>query len=410
MKKQKILCWTIGLILLVLSSPETGAQEPNEISTATLPLTEVLRLYQEIWMEKQAVDLPDTPKFPPIQATISDIGIHGQLLDKALDITVHFRVIVLEENDWVSVPLFETDDATHVSTLPFVENGFIIQQDRTVSLVTNKNGTYDFDMSLLKNAHSMGKTRQVEITFSPAVKSEMRLQYDEDLFQLQNKNPIPKPDGVVLYPVNNQYHLHWEQRYETNAGAKPKPEKPPIESMINSAYVSSVTTLEGEWLSRIMYDLSFEGTKKMSFELPEQYHLKKVYMNRSAIPFEVIENKVELEVEPTRAGDRGGQIELVMSRQQGQFQLSGRLDFQLPRVSWPVREMFMNVHLPEVFNYQLQGGSMFPVEKTPPVTFTYDLPTPGKVFSFRQMLITSSPPTASMEYAIDLTGKFFVAP
>ncbi len=56
-------------------------------------------------------------------------------------------------------------------------------------------------------------------------------------------------------------------------------------------------------------------------------------------------------------------------------------------------ELFFDLHLPEVFNYTWTGGSPSPVERSPEMAFTYQIPRPGKKLSFHQFLISKSSAT-----------------
>jgi hypothetical protein len=177
--------------------------------------------------------------------------------------------------------------------------------------------------------------------------------------------------------------------------------------MINKAHLSSVSTLEGKWITRALYHLQFEGNKMISFEPPASYLLEKVYLNGSSIPFKNVNNRINLQVFPSRAGDLSGTIELVMTRLYGNYHLSGSLAFIAPKASWPIHEMYLDLHLPDVFNYSKNSGSLEPIQESPESTFTYAVPLPGKKYSFHQYLITSTSPTITMDYAIDLTKNYF---
>lgn len=398
---KKLVC----LCFLVLSGGclQVLAETNEKGSTATLPLSEILRLYKENTQIAKELTI-----VLPVQAAISKIEIDGRLLDNAMEIDITFQVGVLTKGNWVTIPLFEKDDITHITQLPPSKDIFIVEKDGMLAFIAKNEGIYDFKISMIKQATVDSTVKTVVLPFHSATKAEMVVHFDESLFQLSGGKTLSKPEGVLIFPEKNQFLVQWETKKGAIEPAKRVVTKPPVESLINVAHVSSVSTLEGELLTRIKYELQFEGAPSLTVDIPESYELKKVYLNGSAIPFEIKDPQFTLEALPFRAGGRSGTVELVLVRFQGIFNLSGSLVFSLPKVSWPIREMFMDVHLPAVFNYQYSGGSMATARHSKEVAFTYDLPTPGKTHSFHQVLITSSAPSVNLEYTIDLTGKYFV--
>jgi hypothetical protein len=177
--------------------------------------------------------------------------------------------------------------------------------------------------------------------------------------------------------------------------------------MVQVARASSVSTLEGRLITRTVYKLRFEGTKSISFHFQDGDKLEHAYLNGNAIPFQSENDSVTLNVFPLRAGDRSGTVELVTSRQMGNYMLSGVLEFTVPRASWPTHEVYLECHLPKVFNYRCSGGSMAAAPQAEPVDYTYSIPQPGKKISFHQNLVTIKAPTVRVEYAIDLEGNYF---
>src|SRR5262249_37758720 len=142
-------------------------------------------------------------------------------------------------------------------------------------------------------------------------------------------------------------------------------------------------------------------------ELPEAQKLEKVFLNGVSIPFSVRDHTLQLTLEPARAGDQSGKLELVLTEQLGRYHLSGMLYLTVPRAEWPVNEMYLELHLPPVFHYKRVGGSMEDVESPPWVDFTQKIPTPGKQISFHQFLIASSAPEVQLAYDVELTGNYF---
>jgi len=180
--------------------------------------------------------------------------------------------------------------------------------------------------------------------------------------------------------------------------------------VISAAHASVVTTLEGKAIVRLRYELRFEGTRPIVFQVPEGYAAERVYLNGVAQQVKRNDAGVVVDAAPGRAGDRTGVVELVLEADRGGFNLSGDLFFELPRASWPTNELYVWLDLPEVFNYTWTGGSLSRLEgEAPDVDFTYQIPTPGKRLEFHQFLISKSSPTLRVGYAIDLTGSYFGA-
>ncbi len=88
------------------------------------------------------------------------------------------------------------------------------------------------------------------------------------------------------------------------------------------------------------------------------------------------------------------------------FHLSGRLFFGFPSASWNIDELYVDLYLPPVFNYEWTGGSPAPTSASPGVDFSHSIPTPGKQLRFHQHLIASSP-DVEVDYTVDLAGKYF---
>ena len=378
------------------------SEEVNQKSSATLPLPELLELYQKSKGTEDTVK-----KSPPLKATINRIILEGHLLENAVDITAHVEIVVMEDEEWITVPFLKLDKSISIAELPDVQNAVITNMDGELSIITQKKGVYTFPLSLFKRAKRNSLNRTATIAFCKATKSELRLRYDDDLFRILDDNLIVEPEGVLIYPVENIFNIKWAQKKSNIKSKKTVVRRPPIESMVKAAYASTVSTLEGKSITRIIYELRFEGTKSISFAIPDKSKLEKVYLNGSAISFKCKDQEVSVEVLPARAGDQSGKVELVLTKLQGNYLLSGTLNFSTPKVSWPVHEMYFDLFLPKVFNYSCRDGSFESTVSSSEVEYTYSIPIPGKRLSFHQYLITSTAPSITIDYAVDLQGKYF---
>jgi hypothetical protein len=400
--RMKILLTAFLLIGNVFAQDNVSVKS-DPLGSATLPLQELLKLYQET---DQAKEKPK--KSPPIKAAITSIQLEGHLLEDAVDITAHLEVVVLDEGEWVSVPLLDIDKTISISSIPDIENAVIARTPKKLLLITQNSGKYSFAISFIKRAVKTERGRKADIIFNNASKTDLILRFDDDLFRILGENLLFKADHVVVYPVDNVLTLYWEQKQRGMTRRDYAEKRPPVESMINKAHASSVSTLEGRLISRVLYDLQFEGAKTISFEIPESSVLEKIYLNGRAVPFKIENKKVNLQVVPARAGDLSGTIELVLTQVYGNYHLAGSLSFNVPKSSWPIHEMYLDLYLPDVFTFKRNSGSFEPIEESPESAFTYHIPLPGKRYSFHQYLITSAVPTLIMDYSIDLNKKYFL--
>ncbi len=393
----------LPLAAIVLAVASTCVQaETNPAPNATLPLEEVLRLYRENDKAKH-ID----KSAPPIPAALHRAEFSGRLLDNAVELTGRFEVAVLDSGNWVSVPLIHKDDKTHLTQLPSVQNGSFAIENDYLHFVTQKAGRYAFQLSLLEQAEAVETLREARIEFGDATLASCRLAFDQGLFRLVNEDIVEQPDSVVLFPREGSFVIEWERVGEVEATRPRTAPRPDIESVVSIAHGSTVSTLEGKRITRLLYKLKFAGTKPIAFEFPDGIAVERAFLNGVAIAIDLTDSILELDMAPARAGDEEGTLELVLSSSAGNYHLSGSIGMTLPEVSWPVNQLYLDLHLPQVFNYSWSGGSLSPIDTAPKANFSYDVPLPGKKLSFHQYLISSSRPTINLQYAVDLEGHYY---
>ena len=395
-------CAVMTLALLWIPLGVT-AGEPIETGEATLPLEEVLRLHRE---SEEARRKPEEVP-PPMPAAIHRIELTGRLLDGGIDLTARFELVVLEGDDWVSVPLLEHDAATHLSSLPRVKNGYFAVQDGYLQFITRHKDLYSFEVSLLKQAQRSERRRSLRLAFEQAALATCRVTFDEGLFRLRNADFLERAEGVVLFAQENAFLIEWERLTRATDTKKQIAPPPAIESIVTRAHASAVSTLEGRRVVRVRYDLRFAGTESIEIEVPRGLTLERAYLNGISTPVEMRGVTLPIEVAPVREGDQSAVLELVLVSDHGSYFLSGSLELTLPRVAWPIHELFLSLHLPQVFNYVWSGGSLSPVDAAPAVSYTYDVPLPGKSLAFHQHLISASAPNVTLGYAVDLEGHYY---
>lgn len=182
--------------------------------------------------------------------------------------------------------------------------------------------------------------------------------------------------------------------------------RPAVEAVVERAHASVVSTLGGKRIARVLFELKLEGARPIQIRIPEGYALERAFVNGAARELAAEAGGVlRLEAQTERAGDARGRLELLLTEGPGRFKLSGGLRFQLPAASWRTDEYVVEMHLPEVFNYQWKGGSLSPCDAPARTAdFVSQLPSPGKQVCLRPAL-AFEPPTAEVAYAVDLAGK-----
>lgn len=371
-------------------------------NTATLPLAEVLRLYKE---NQAKTDGQTKDVRPPVAGAVGKLELTGRLLEGAIDVTAHVELSVLSTEDWVTVRLLRKDAATRITRLPTVENGVFSIKDGYLCFITDKPSSYSFDFSFLTAAQVTGARRKAQIAYPDAALAVLKVRFDEGLFALASADRIEEGDGYTLYPQSNSFAVIWERNAKA-AATKAAVHRPPVEPIISAAHASVVSTLEGRRIARLLYELRFEGARTIAFTIPARQTVEKIFVNGASVPFKMVDRTISLPVTPARSGDESARLELVIHEDQGGYALSGRLDYSFPAASWSINDLYVTLNLPQVYNYQWEGGSLAPVESTPDAEYTQRIPTPGKGIKLHQQLLSSAA-TARIAYTVDLSGSYY---
>lgn len=392
-----------SILALVAVVGPAAAEEaaPTPDASATLPLGELLRLHRAVDDADRDVETP-----PPVAASIQKLEFEGRLLDGAVELDAHVQIAVLAEDEWVAVPLLRTSSATQITSLPPVTDAVFDLRDGHLHFLSQKKGTYYFEVSLWHPAESVEDVRQVSLRHADAALSSCRLSYDEQLFAVESGVARRDSQGTVLVPVDGGFDIAWRRLAAPEAIGVDLP-PPAVESVIPVVHGSLVSTLEGQRIVRLLYELQLQGRNELRFELADGHEVRHVYLNGASVSFEAEGGELTLPVIPGREGGDTGTVELVLVAPQPGYHLSGRLGFELPAASWPTHELFLDLHLPQVFNYEWTGGSLSPVPSTPHASYSYRLPLPGKRVSVHQVLIAASNPSVTLSYAVDLEGHYF---
>jgi hypothetical protein len=387
-------------LLPTLALAEPGAPfTPAPGGTATLPLGELLALQRA---GSAASDPKPAP--PPVRSAVGRFEIAGRLLDAGLEASAQIGVNVLGDG-WVAVPLFDLRRGTRLGPLPGVEGGTLAVIDRRLCLVTDKAGAYAFTVQWLERPAVDGGARSVEVRLPPSAPAVMRLQYDTTLFRLASEAVADGGDGAVLYPAEGRIALSWAQRPR----ARPRPPeeaRPPVEPVVVEAHASIVATLDGRRIERVLYRLRFEGERPFAVAIPPGHTVERTFVNGVPRPFKRTADGVSLDVSPARAGEQAATVELVTSEAGNGYPLSGTLAFVLPRPSWGQNDLFVALHLPDVFDYRWSGGSLAAVEQAPDVEYAWSIPTPGRTVALHQQLVSGFA-DVRIAYTVDLARSYY---
>ncbi len=391
--------------LLALLGLCSGARAEGAVeASATLPLARVLELYRE-----HAED-PEPPR-PPVDAVVERLDIRGRVLEDSLDLDASLSVEVLAEEGWTTVPLLTLGGATYVEQVPRLDGATLATVDGELHLIARRAGRYDFTVALASVASAEGAMREASVSFPGATLARCRLAYDPALFELAGESGIVEGEAVVLEPRDNRFRIAWRHRTAGMQAAGTTTAAPEAEPVIPSAHASIVSTLEGEHILRAAYRLRFAGRKPITFELPAGHTLVRAYLNGRPIAPRVEAQTAAFEVFAARAGQAGGELELVLSASDRAYLLSGRLPLALPRPSWRTNELRLSAHLPAVFDYRWTSGTLSPmdapVDASPAIAYVHDIPTPGKQLHFRQFLVHRTTPTLTLDYTVALDGHYF---
>lgn len=370
--------------------------------SATLPLDELLTLHRKAEKSEEK----EKP-IAPVSALINRIEIKGRILLDRLDATIHYTITVLDEAQWISLPLMQLEGNCAIYELPDIPQASVTTIDNSLTFLTKKSGPYQFSLKCMIQAEMQNTKRTVRLQCAEAPMKILRLEVDEHLFSLISPTAHRENNEYILYPDQNTFTIQWQQSETITNDQKNKGPTPSIEPIIPKAIASLVTTAEGIHLQRTIYYLQFEGNQQLTIQVPEGQQLMKVFLNRMALPFTVSENKVDLIVNPPRAGEKGGILELLIRENSGNFFLAGKIVLRFSQISWPINVFFVQAHLPDTYNYEWKGGSLAEGLDKPNVTYSYQLPTPGKELLFQQFLVLSSMPTVSIDYTVDLSGLYY---
>jgi hypothetical protein len=387
-------------LVAILGVRGAAAAEPAPAvppsGSATLPLPEILSLYRGV--DRAALPAADPP---PVAASLQSMELKATVVGDALEIEASLQVRVLQDDAWTRVRLLDVGGDTQITALPSLSDATLVRENGALHLLTRRAGRYGFELSLLQGAQGPGARRSARIGVAPAALSELRVSFDPALFRLLGTPARQDARGALLFPNDGAFQVAWERIGPVRAVREPEAPRF-VEPVIPWVRASSVATLEGQRITRVLYELRFGEPQTLALTLPPGETVQRVYLNARSVPFTVEQDALRVEVSTARAGENRAALEVVLASDDARFLLSGALHLVLPAASWPTSELHLALHLPQVFDYTWSGGSLSPVESAPPMEFTYEVPQPGKRLIFHQYLIARSRPDVTLEYSVDL--------
>ncbi|MBI3181185.1 MAG: hypothetical protein HYZ28_03475 [Myxococcales bacterium] len=367
--------------------------------TATVPLSELIGLYGDSGR-------PGASPAPPVDALVVKNQLTGRLLPDAIAVQAHFEVRVLASDRWTRVGLLRLGPDVYPTELPSVEGATIAPLGDELCLVTQKPGAYSFDVGLSVRAAASGSQRRAQLEAgSHSVPSPLKLEADPALFVVLGR-AHGAPGAREVFPEGRVWSLSWRSAVPAKSEVKPSA-RPPLEPTIPRAAASWVSTLEGKAKLRIRYSLRLDREREVELQLPEAHQLERVMVNGVPTEPRGRDGVLTVSVAPSSVGQTAGTLEVVMVRDLGTFHLSGRVRLSLPKVSWPITELTARAHLPSVFNYRREGGSLEPYEPEAEEPADEHGPLPGKVLRFRQFLVSASAPSLELGYSVDIADSYF---
>jgi len=367
--------------------------------TATMSLEKALQLYQENESARTPAAAP-----PPVAASLQRVEARARLLEAGVELSTSFTVTVLASGSWSRVPLLALDADTHVTALPVCEGCRVVRDGDELVFLGHEAATREFEVRLWKDARREGRSRLVTIATSPAAAATLHVRYDEGLMRIESPNAFAEADGAVLYGRDGRFALRWRLLAPVALAATST--RAPVDPVIATAHASLVSTLEGRRTVRMLYELRLTGEQRLACTLPEHARLTKVFINQNSVTVTPQGRRLELVVGPARAGDEGARVELVYEEPQAGYLLSGTLAYEFPTPSWRTNQLWVTLHLPDVFTYAWSGGSLAPGADAPSPSFSLELPTPGRVVVAKQQLVASAP-ELRLAYAVDLANHYF---
>jgi hypothetical protein len=380
----------IAALFLSLLAADVASTE----SVVTLPLQQLLPL-----LEKKAEEKPR----PPVGAMVTSAQLKGRLAADALIVDAHFEIAVLAEGDWVKVALLPLGPEMVVTNPARSDRGAVAVIDGVLTLVVSKSGRCSVDVGVSVPARRKGARRDASLALADGEpQAPLHLEVDP-AFELIE--PAVSDPAVDVLPRSRRWTVVWRAQGTKAIAHKASP-RPPLEPAIRRATATWVSTLEGKLETRVRYVLQLDREQPIEIELPEGQGLQRVAVNGRPIKSEPHDGVLQLVVAPSEVGTAESTLEVVTAQELGVFHLSGGLRLSLPRASWPIDEVVAHAHLPAVFEYRREGGSL-ELLGADDGDLEADGALPGRKLSLRQQRVNGSAPSLELSYSVDIEKSYF---
>lgn len=370
-----------ALLTLVLAASPSG--------TATVPLGELVELLQ-----------PTTPSTRS-SAVVTSATLVGRPGEAGLWLEASATVRVVGEGP-VEVPLLELGPLAVAETLSDDEKATAELRAGGLVARCHTSGPCSVTARVLLRSGRDGKRSTA--TFAAAAglpPTPLKLDVDDGLFELPGAQVVREWGGYVRFSERGRYDVSWVSKHETSRAATTQ--RAPVEPLVREATSRWVTTLEGRATHELKLTLQVDRPGTLVVEAPAGQRVLRARVNGVPVPAPADGARLSLEVGPVSLGAAEGTVEIAWAQDLGVFHLSGQLELVSPRVSWAVSKWTTQTVLPKVFRYVRLGGSMEQLGSEADA----DGALPGRSLQFTQHLITSSAPTLSLGYSVDLTGSYF---
>lgn len=369
-------------LAVVLAQAAAGGPAPS--GEASLPLRELLPLLQ-----------PPARADGPTSVAVQRATLRGQAAEAGLWVTGHFQLEVATSQELAVVPL--VDLGARAVLAPTEEAGGVaLRQDGAWLSAVLPAGRHTVDFRALVPG------RAVRVVAAPAVPPvPLLLDVDEQAFAVEGATLVREWGGPAVLPERGVYAV--TTRALKPAAAVAASTKPPVEPRIVRAEARWVSTLEGQARHDVSLALAVDAPTPLAVEVPAGQRLVRARVNGAWVELPRTSGTLMLAVAPTSLGAGQATVELSLLQDFGVLHLSGTLTLEEPGLSWPAQLWRVQATLPAVFRYTRTGGSL--AEAAEPTPATGDVP--GTLLSYAQPLVGAQRPTLSLNYAVELEGRYF---
>ncbi|MBE2249681.1 MAG: hypothetical protein IAE78_09035 [Myxococcus sp.] len=373
-----------ALWLCVLGATPSG--------TATVPLEELVAL-----LDPKA----NVASAKPV-AAVTSLSLSGRPNEVGLWVDVEATVRVISAGP-APVPLLRVGADAVVEALPDGAEALVTVDDGRVTAVCSGAGAHRLAFRLLLRAARDGRRATARFHVAAGVPpTPLKLEVDDGVFEVLGASVVREWGGYVVFPARGAYEVSWAARREL-ASRPQVAQRAPVDPQVKEATSRWVTTLEGRATHEVKLVLQLDRPDALTLQLPAGQQVVRARVNGVPLPVATLTSVVVVEVTPTSLGATEAVVELALAKDLGVFHLSGQLELEAPRVSWPVARWTTEAVLPKVFTWARRGGSMEQLG----VEAEARGDVPGKALFFTQHLIAASAPSVSLGYSVDLRGSYF---